>query len=745
MSLGLESSEFDKGLGKSRRSLSQAEKDFKARGDRIEKIGRSVGQSLKLLVGLEAVNGLTDVARAMKQAVVSGLEYASSLGEQAQQLGVTSAALQEYRYAATQVGVSQEEMDTALAKLSKTIGMAAEGSKAQVSVFKSLGIAVKDTKGNILDAGSAIPKIADALSKITSPAQRAAIEVALFGRAGQKLDTLLSGGSAAVNALRDAAHKLGVVLSEDQIQRADDTADKLSALKMVLQARIAGAVSDNANAILTFADSLGTLVQRAAQAFNALRKFRLQMAAFSDNITANSPLVSQATRNAAAQRRDDANLMVARLDGKVDTKGGFRDYSITGLGGGRTRAADAALGDGIDTSKPAKIKTPRGARGSSGPSASEIEGRFNDQLVGYTQQILSARESMAMSAQEEAEIQERGLKFAQLRTLAGIKAEKDFSAVQKQRLTQEVERLGEVELARINFQKQERLESEATAVAQQNNDAAQERLQLASQLADTEGERQRIALEQLELEEQSKRDALERILSSSVRTDAEKALAQLALDELNAGAGGRRAAVARGTQTYAQGFLADLKKSPEQINEAIDRIKIQGLDALNDGLAAAITGTQKLGDVFKSVATGIIADLLRIELRKAIIAPLAKLLNIGASAQIGGDTANLEGNFDKVFSKIPKHASGTMSAPGGLSLVGERGPEIVNLKRGAQVISNHDLRGMGGGAAIQVIPSPYFDVRVMENIGAASDGIARAGGEMGFAKVARAGRRSLSR
>ena len=54
-------------------------------------------------------------------------------------------------------------------------------------------------------------------------------------------------------------------------------------------------------------------------------------------------------------------------------------------------------------------------------------------------------------------------------------------------------------------------------------------------------------------------------------------------------------------------------------------------------------------------------------------------------------------------------ASGTLSAPGGLSLVGERGPELVNLPRGARVWSNSDTRSIlagagGGGQTINVGP-----------------------------------------
>jgi TP901 family phage tail tape measure protein len=41
--------------------------------------------------------------------------------------------------------------------------------------------------------------------------------------------------------------------------------------------------------------------------------------------------------------------------------------------------------------------------------------------------------------------------------------------------------------------------------------------------------------------------------------------------------------------------------------------------------------------------------------------------------------------------EIPHFASGTSNAPGGLSLVGENGPELVNLPRGSQVIPNSQV------------------------------------------------------
>ena len=54
---------------------------------------------------------------------------------------------------------------------------------------------------------------------------------------------------------------------------------------------------------------------------------------------------------------------------------------------------------------------------------------------------------------------------------------------------------------------------------------------------------------------------------------------------------------------------------------------------------------------------------------------------------------------------IGKNALGTDNWRGGLSWVGERGPELVNLPMGAQVIPNNKLGGGGGGAAFTYAPT----------------------------------------
>ena len=274
-SLTLESSQF---VANSKRAATAA-----------EKMSNDISKSLT--AAKSAVNGFLAIAAVGFAAtgIKNALDYASAIGETAQQLGVATTAYQELTYAATQTGVSQQELETGLARLTRNIG---QGAK----VFGELGIAIRDTAGNSRATGDVFNDVAAKLGSIQDPAKRAAIEVQLFGKAGQKLDTLLSGGTAAVGALADEAHRLGMVLSPKQIADADAAADAFTRVKRSLDVNIAGAVSSNASAILGLADAIGAVIQVSAKGLTSLRRFYQDATILAGKAALVSPFTSEATK-----------------------------------------------------------------------------------------------------------------------------------------------------------------------------------------------------------------------------------------------------------------------------------------------------------------------------------------------------------------------------------------------------------------------------------------------------------------
>ena len=260
VTLGMDSTAFTRGA-------KRAADDIGTMRRRIDSAVGGVQTAMGVLAGSLVVDQIVRAASA-------GLDYASSLGETAEQLGVSTKALQEYRYAASQVGIEQAAMDKALAQGTRRLGDAAiKGGKA-AAVYQNLGIDIRDATGKVRDIGDLLPEIAEGLKSIESPAERASILVAMFGKSGQQLAPLLSSGAAGVNDLRKAAQELGIVMDDAMIAKADAAADKMSELKQVLEARIAIAVTDNADSILELVDALGELVKWLGKAGYAWRAFR---------------------------------------------------------------------------------------------------------------------------------------------------------------------------------------------------------------------------------------------------------------------------------------------------------------------------------------------------------------------------------------------------------------------------------------------------------------------------------------
>jgi len=87
-----------------------------------------------------------------------------------------------------------------------------------------------------------------------------------------------------------------------------------------------------------------------------------------------------------------------------------------------------------------------------------------------------------------------------------------------------------------------------------------------------------------------------------------------------------------------------------------------------------------------AIILGVVAALIALA---AIIAVIA-----GKGNDLDRAMSSIGTNVSKVNSTIPKYAAGTSSHPGGLAVVGDAGPELVDLSRGARVYSNADTRRM---------------------------------------------------
>lgn len=116
----------------------------------------------------------------------------------------------------------------------------------------------------------------------------------------------------------------------------------------------------------------------------------------------------------------------------------------------------------------------------------------------------------------------------------------------------------------------------------------------------------------------------------------------------------------------------------DKVNQSMSQFRSSAEGAFTGLITGAMSFNEALGQVLDS---------------------LAQMLAKAAFANLFGDGSGSLGALGNLFF----NANGTPSSPGGLTMVGERGPELVNMPRGAQVFSAPETKAMlGAGQGVSL-------------------------------------------
>jgi hypothetical protein len=580
------------------------ERDIKTR---FTGIGARVKGGIAGLVGALSVGAFVQIGRA-------ALDYASKLGDVSQQLGLTTRDLQTFRYAAGQLGVSQGELEKGLENLTKTLGKVAVGAEKPAKALEAIGLNAQAVAR--MDTGDAFRAISDALAKVADRTQRAAVEFALFGETGARLDTMLAGGSAALNELAAAADELGIVLSDEQIQKADETADKLEALKTVLQARIAGVVADNADSILGLADAIGVLVKVIGDGLGYIQAFKNALAGL------------EAGRNSIFEQ-----LLGRTVGGEPVQRSGQQRFG--GLFRGRA-AAPRGVDVGDFLAKTPRAGRSRRARTPRDDSARDLF-RFEQDELRAQIDILRAKQQLATDYSDRTSLAVEILDLERASYENDLRfqvSQKDLTQAQADRLLLLHADKDALERQALLREEEEQRQREFTRLSSVTFDIQQNALQAQAQLAETAQERRDIELRLLNLAYRHERETLERIMRES-QDYAEIEEARRRLAGLDAQFSLDRQGVIASTRGPMEDYLASLPTTAAKAQEALERLQVQGFEGLIDSVIALSDGLDRAGETLLQTVRNFLLGMARMELQRGL----------GSLMQNGGIAGLFKGAF----------------------------------------------------------------------------------------------------
>jgi hypothetical protein len=212
--------------------LSKAERELDKRTKRMNKMaydfGRSFGASIKSAVtGFLAFAGVSVSIGAVVSSLKSAIDRADELRDASIRLGVGVDVLSKWSYAAKQTGTDIDGLNKGLKLLAKNASEALDPKSDKAKLFDALGI----SKDDLTDLTTLVPKVADAFKQLPDGPQKAAVAMELFGKSGADLIEFLNQGSDGLKTFGDRAQQLGIVISQDTANAADEFNDKLDDLK----------------------------------------------------------------------------------------------------------------------------------------------------------------------------------------------------------------------------------------------------------------------------------------------------------------------------------------------------------------------------------------------------------------------------------------------------------------------------------------------------------------------------------
>jgi len=175
---------------------------------------RGVGAAFKGFFAIAAVGGIVALGK-------SAIDTADAFGKLSTRTGIAADKLLAYVNAGKLADVSQSDLETGLRTLARTQVEASEGVATYADAYAKLGVTVKNQDGTLKDSDQLLSDIADRFQDLPNGPEKAAVAMDIFGRSGQKMITLLNGGS-------EALDEFGFELSENFARNSETFNDNLT-------------------------------------------------------------------------------------------------------------------------------------------------------------------------------------------------------------------------------------------------------------------------------------------------------------------------------------------------------------------------------------------------------------------------------------------------------------------------------------------------------------------------------------
>lgn len=190
-------------------------------------------------------------------------QSADEINTLSKQSGIAADTIQKMQYASDLLDVDMETAVKAAAKLKK-------GLDKNESTLVSMGVAVRDQNGQYRDMESIFMSTIRALSKIDDEVERDKVAMDLFGKSADELAGYIDDGGQAFAELSKQAQEKGLIISDEDLQKANEFNDTLDELKATVGMDLMKAGASIGEALLPVLQQVAEIITKVTNAFAQL-------------------------------------------------------------------------------------------------------------------------------------------------------------------------------------------------------------------------------------------------------------------------------------------------------------------------------------------------------------------------------------------------------------------------------------------------------------------------------------------
>lgn len=204
-------------------------------------------------------------------------QTADDLNTLAKQTGISTEELQKMQYAADLIDVPVDTITGSLRKLKKNMTSTSKDTQA---AWEQLGVTLKDdVTGEFRNIDDVFYDTIQGLSEIDNETERDIVAMQLFGKSADELAGILDDGGEALKRLGEEAKNKGVIISQEDLDAANEMNDSLDRLKAEATGTFAKLGTEVAQMLLPYIPQIQAALERVLEVIRNTDPEKLQLAA----------------------------------------------------------------------------------------------------------------------------------------------------------------------------------------------------------------------------------------------------------------------------------------------------------------------------------------------------------------------------------------------------------------------------------------------------------------------------------